>query len=206
MDFQIATIRHQIAATEQLIQKGLKHYIVQLIDLEANLEALEAAQEEIPMINQKPEPTHQQLWDSIQANEWVEKRSRSYDQDWDDNATTITTNHVWYEHPVWGVRDNLNVENPQEREARLKKVKTLSDRNDVYYAALREHKDNVADWNLETFYEHEKLIDWKQAYLNDSNYEPVTNEMLVNLAIADLYIDRWDRRFNEAMREKYSKK
>ena len=156
-------------------------------------------------MNDKPEPTHQQLWDSIQAGEWVKKQSRSYDQDWDDNATTITTTHTWYEHPVWGVRDNLDIENPQEREDRLKKVKILSDRNDIYYAALREHKDNVEEWDLNTFYEYEKIRGWKQAYLTDASY-PVTEEMLVKVAIATLYMKKWDRQFNQAMREKYAKK
>ena len=75
----------------------------------------------------------------------------------------------------------------------------------MYYAALREHKDNIEDWDLNTFYEYEKIRGWKQAYLTDASY-PVTEEMLVKVAIATLYMKKWDRQFNQAMREKYAKK
>ena len=40
MDFQIRTIKHQIAATQRLIDSGCKQYIVQLIELETQLENL----------------------------------------------------------------------------------------------------------------------------------------------------------------------
>ena len=40
MNFQIRTIKHQIAATQRLIDSGCKQYIVQLIELETQLENL----------------------------------------------------------------------------------------------------------------------------------------------------------------------
>jgi len=46
MDFHIKTIKHQIAATQRLVDSGLKQYVVQLIDLESRLEELENLEEQ----------------------------------------------------------------------------------------------------------------------------------------------------------------
>jgi sorbitol-specific phosphotransferase system component IIBC len=43
MDFQLRTIKNQIAATKRLIASGCKQFIVQLIDLETKQEELETA-------------------------------------------------------------------------------------------------------------------------------------------------------------------
>lgn len=46
MNFQIQVIKHKIAATQQLINSGLKQYVLQLIDLETQLEeAMNQAEE-----------------------------------------------------------------------------------------------------------------------------------------------------------------
>lgn len=102
---QVANLKIKIQKYTNLIQLGCRKYILDLLDAEAQLE------QEQNIV----EPTHQELWESIQNNEWVEKSKVVYDQDWDDDATTIETRVTWYEHPVWGTRENLYCEAPDAR-------------------------------------------------------------------------------------------
>lgn len=104
---QVAKLKAAIAKYTNLIQLGCKKYIINLLDAEEQLEILEKEQ------NMKP--THQQLWNSIQNGEWVQKSKVIYDQDWDDNRSVIETRVTWYEHPVWGKRESLFCEAPDAR-------------------------------------------------------------------------------------------
>ncbi len=106
-----ARLKASIAKYTTLVSLGCKKYILNLLDAEAQLEQLEQQE-------QNMEPTHQQLWNSIQNGEWSEKSKVIYDQDWDDNASVIETRITWYEHPVWGTRENLACEAPDTKSER----------------------------------------------------------------------------------------
>lgn len=187
---QIAKLKAAIAKYTNLLKLGCTKYILNLLDAEAQLEQLEQQEQ-----NMEPhiEPTHDQLWESIKNGEWSEKSKVVYDQDWDDNRSVIETRLTWYEHPVWGRRDNLVCEAPDARLERQKLSAIADARQKLFLSEVERLKAQPIPQYSKSAYlladdfwgENQTWIEYQDAGSN------ISDEEILELARSYILSEAW---------------
>lgn len=181
-------LKIKIQKYTNLIQLGCRKYIINLLDAEEQLEQLEQQE-------QNMEPTHQQLWNSIQNGEWSEKSKVIYDQDWNDNddASVIETRITWYEHPVWGKRDNLACEAPDARLERQRLSAIADSRQKLFLAEIKRVKaEPIPAYSRSEYLIADEFWGENQTWIEyqDANSD-ISNEEIAELARCYILSETW---------------